>query len=55
MFLKVDLPQFKPGDVVKISGDVEKVQNLQIGHGDWSDPILLVRDYYGLLFYQYMV
>ena len=43
LLFQVDLPQFKPGDLVKISGDLEKVQRLQHGHGDWSDGVLLVR------------
>ena len=41
--MQVDLPQFKTGDLVRISGDLEKVRSLQHGHGDWSDAVLLVR------------
>ena len=42
--MQVDLPQFKTGDLVRISGDLEKVRSLQHGHGDWSDAVLLVRE-----------
>ena len=40
--LQVDVPHFRVGDLVRISGDLEKVQSLQHGHGDWSDGVLLV-------------
>ena len=43
VYTQVDLPKFKAGDLVRISGDMEKVQSLQHGHGDWSDGVLLVR------------
>lgn len=40
--MQVDLPQFKVGDLVKVSSDMEKVRGLQQGHGDWSNAVLLV-------------
>ena len=29
----------KEGDFVKVSGDVESVQSLQAGHGDWVESM----------------
>ena len=40
--VQVDMPRFKVGDLVKVSSDMEKMQNLQQGHGDWSNAVLLV-------------
>jgi Mind bomb SH3 repeat domain len=34
--------QFAVGDVVTISADVERVKELQKGHGKWTDSMLLV-------------
>ena len=47
--IQVDVPRFKVGDLVRISGDLEKVQRLQGGHGDWSDGVLLVRGGGGIM------
>lgn len=41
--IQVDIPRFKVGDTVRVSGDVDKVQSLQHGHGNWSEGVLLVR------------
>ena len=50
LVLQVDLPQFKVGDLVRVSGDLEKVQSLQQGHGGWSNAVLLVCDSYSCTF-----
>ena len=33
----------KVGDFVKISGDMERVKELQSGHGEWVDSMIHVR------------
>ena len=40
--IQVGTPQFKIGDLVRVSSDMEKVRSLQQGHGDWSNAVVLV-------------
>lgn len=41
-FLQVDVPQFEFGDTVRVVDDIVTVHNLQTGHGEWNDDIVLV-------------
>lgn len=40
--LKVDVPFFQEGDVVRVIDDMVQVFSLQDGHGEWNDDMSLV-------------
>jgi ankyrin repeat protein len=51
--VKVGTPQFKIGDLVRVSSDMEKVRSLQQGHGDWSDAVVLMMGEVGRVYAVY--
>ena len=40
--IQVDVPMFKPGDVVSIMEDRAEVCKLQKGHGNWNEEMTAV-------------
>jgi ankyrin repeat protein len=51
--VKVGTPQFKVGDLVRVSSDMEKVRSLQKSHGDWSNAVLLMMGEVGRVYAVY--
>jgi len=39
--VKVDVPRFRVGDMVRVVGDVTKISELQKGHGEWGHNTVL--------------
>ena len=42
LFVQVDAPRFRAGDLARVSDDMTLVYDLQQGHGDWGENTVLV-------------